>query len=195
MAGVVAKLGVHMGNKFVGCEEDGGHEAMDLANMCEKTMPFPRTKLRTSELAFKNKFKRWLKARDVEATHALTLPGGKYPHLCTMAPWVRDVCEGKILVVHINRPLEESIQSLIRRSGKKHDHGHLRTLQTKLWNDKHAFLQTNGVKHVTVEYDDLLRQPLKEVERVAAFLRPLEPTMNQIREAVKYVKPEKRHVK
>jgi len=193
MAGIVHSLGVHMGNKFTGCEADGGYEAQDLARMCEKYMPFPGVSVKLSAREIRSRLNNWIHARQVEAEQQKTVAGGKYPNLCTMGEHLRHVVGDQLYVVNISRPLEESIQSLIKRSGRRHRHESLKKLQRLLMNKKIAFLKT--ARHVvTVEYDDLLKYTEREVRRIAEFL-PIEATEENIQAAIKYVKPEKRRVK
>ena len=45
LAGVLHKLGVHLGNQLGGYEPTGGFEAITLAHLCERAYPFPSTVL------------------------------------------------------------------------------------------------------------------------------------------------------
>ncbi len=39
---ILHHLGVHMGNQLGGYESTGGGEAIGLAKLCERAMPFPK---------------------------------------------------------------------------------------------------------------------------------------------------------
>ena len=47
-----------------------------------------------------------------------TIAGGKYPHLCAMGEDLIEMLGKDLREIHIDRPLEESIESMKRRSAK-----------------------------------------------------------------------------
>ena len=148
-------------------------------------------------MAFADSIKRWAYARDAEAARKNTIAGGKYPHLCTYADELYEaVGVDHLKIVHIDRPLAQSEESLIRREGSRHPHKQLRLLQRKLWKDKLAFLRRrSSLPILTIGYDDLLRDPTKEVSRLVEFLLPFEPDTSAIEAAIASVDPSKRHIK
>ena len=77
-AGILANLGIYMGEKFAGCEPDGGYEAVTLARLCEQYMPFPTIKPRTFPQNGMKRFIQGLKSRS-------SVSAMKYPHLCMIA--------------------------------------------------------------------------------------------------------------
>jgi sulfotransferase family protein len=101
--------------------------------------------------------------------------GGKYPHLCMLIDLLLEL-EPERRFIHIDRPIEESIQSLVDRSAKAH--GWLRAtpeqfeqLQRSLWEAKTTGLATAPLDHVlTLQYNDLLADPAGEVGHIASFL-------------------------
>ncbi len=194
LAGVLARLGVHMGTKFTGCEPDGGHEAHDLARMCEQALPFPGTRFAWSEPRIKDRLESIVKARWREEPNRLA--GGKYPHLCALAPLLYEILGERLIVVHASRPLDESIASLVRRDGKRRQPTKLEACQRWLWDRKQEFLGRPGLKvAATVEYTDLLADPAGVIRSLAESLPfPTPPTAEQIEEAIAYVRPELRHV-
>ena len=115
---------------------------------------------------------RWIRNRQREATQRGTIAGGKYPHLCVMGEELTAICGDGLRVIHINRPLEESIESLKRRS--RLANGWLRitdeqaeAVQRWLWAGKEAFLKEVAETSLwgcplTIEYDDLLQDPEKQ---------------------------------
>jgi len=198
LAGVLAKLGVHMGVKFVGCEPDGGHEAHDLARMCEQALPFPGTRIVWSEARIKDRLESIIKTRWREADgRGARLAGGKYPHLCAMGKQLTEILGERLVVIHAERPLEESIASLIRRDGKRRQPAKLEACQRWLWDRKQEFLATPELNLHTVEYDRLVADPLGVVTELAAFLSAETGeriSLDQIQEAAQYVRPEMRHI-
>jgi hypothetical protein len=93
-------------------------------------------------------------------------------------------------VIHINRPLDESIASLKKRSAKSNDWLRINderaeAVQRWLWDRKTEFI--GEVEHLTVEFDDLLSDPAAQVERVIEFLG-LEPTDEQRAAAIAHVR-------
>jgi hypothetical protein len=194
VAGVVNRLGVHLGNHFVGCEPNGGYEAEGLARICEVYAPFPETQPQLDSVTVANRLMRWLRNRDREARLCGKIAGGKYPHLCLLGQQLIDICQDALYVVHCDRPLEESIASLIRREDGKHRSETLKALQRQLWEHKQCFLQTPGLRVHTVDYHALQNDPAGEVQKLAEFL-PIETTEEQRQAAAAYVQPDLCHVR
>jgi GR25 family glycosyltransferase involved in LPS biosynthesis len=195
-AGVMHHLGVHMGNQlggYYGNDPDRtcGFEASGLARICEWAIPFPATELAHPPESIQQRLSRWIHDRRGEAFERSTLAGGKYPQLCRLGQPLKEICGGDLKIVHIDRPLDESISSLIRRSGRKFDADLLATHQRWLWAGKTELLA--AVPHLTVKYADLLSDPSAEIARIVEYL-DIEPTPVQVAKAMQYVRPEMRHV-
>lgn len=191
VAGVCHHLGVFMGNQLGGYEESGGFEARGLAKICESIMRFPSVEPDRSKSLFK--LRRWINQRRIDAKRLGTMPGGKYPHLCAFGTELRQISGLKVL--HISRPLEDSVHSLKTRSHRHNDwlgvsDEECDILQRYLWRQKQwVYL----VDHLTVEYYDLLRDTEEQVRRIVKWL-PISPTEEQIERAIEHVRPEfKRH--
>ena len=179
-AGILHRLGVHMGNRLIGYENRGGRgtggfESHGLAMICEQAFPFPSTKRAVPIEVTRERLRGWIDARQREAAHRGTIMGGKYPHLCFMIDLLLDL-EPESRFIHIDRPIEESIRSLIDRSAKAR--GWLRAtpeqcerLQQALWHAKtKALAKVPSDRLLTVRYHDLLVAPDGEVERITEFL-------------------------
>jgi hypothetical protein len=98
-------------------------------------------------------------------------------------------------VIHIDRPLETSIRSLLARSRACRASLHTsdeeaEKVQRWLWEQKQQFLAR--VEHLTVEFDRLLAEPAQQIQRVVEYLR-LTPTSAQLERAVAHVRPELCH--
>ena len=191
LAGVLAKLGVHFGHKFVGCEPDGGHESADVARFCEHAMRYPGTRLAWSWDRIARTLLGLIGARRSEAPGRAV--GIKYPHLCALARPLVEAMADRILIVHASRPLDESIASLIRRDGKRKPHEQLASVQRWLWDRKAELLATPGLRVLTVEYDDLIHDTAGQVSQLVEFLG-VDPPAAAIAEAVGYVDPGRRHI-
>ena len=101
--------------------------------------------------------------------------GGKYPHLCFLIDLLLEL-EPESRFIHIDRPAEESIRSLVDRSAKAR--GWLRAtpeqckrLQRGLWEAKEEGLRKIlPDKVLRVQYRALPADPAGNVERIAEFL-------------------------
>jgi len=190
LAGVLHKLGVHMGNQLGGYEPRGGFEAIALAHLCERAYPFPSTELAVPREQLVRELRSFIDEKRREAFFKNTIAGGKYPHLCAMGDELREVCGPRNLrVIHINRPLAESLASLKKRSAK--ESGWLRitddqaeAVQRWLWERKSALLAE--VEHLAVVYEDLRFDPTGQVERIIDYLN-ITPSDTQIAAAVGHV--------
>jgi len=65
----------------------------------------------------RRRLREWIDARQREAAWRGTIMGGKYPHLCLMIDLLLEL-EPESRFIHIDRPIEESIRSLVDRSAK-----------------------------------------------------------------------------
>ncbi|MCL4742288.1 MAG: sulfotransferase [Phycisphaerales bacterium] len=180
-AGILHRLGVHMGNRLIGYENRGGRgtggfEAHGLAMICEQAYPFPSIERAVPVETTRRRLREWIDARQREAAWRGTIMGGKYPHLCFMIDLLLEL-EPESRFIHIDRPIEESIRSLVDRSAQAR--GWLRAkpeqcerLQRALHHSKaEQFAHVPHAQLLTVRYEDLVRGATHEVERVASWLR------------------------
>jgi hypothetical protein len=197
-AGILHRLGVHMGNRLIGYENRGGRgtggfEAHGLAMICEQAYPFPSIERAVPIDTTRRRLREWIDARQREAAWRGTIMGGKYPHLCFMIDLLLEF-EPESRFIHIDRPMEESIRSLVDRSAKAR--GWLRAtpeqcerLQRALWEAK-----TEGLARVptnrkfTIEYGRLTDDPESVVTSLAASLG-LAVATRQLAAAAELVRP------
>lgn len=197
-AGVLHRLGVHMGNRLIGYENrgTGGFEAHGLATICEQAYSFPSIEPKVDRETTKQQLRTWLDARMGEATHRGTIAGGKYPHLCFLIEMLLEL-EPASRFIHIDRPIEESIRSLTDRSAKATAWLHAtpeqcKRLQRTLDNAKSTGLQQVTPDRVlTIQYHNLLAHPAHEVDRVIDYL-DLTVRPKQRRHAIALVEPERK---
>jgi len=211
-AGILHRLGVHLGNRLGGYENrgTGGFEARGLATICEQAYPFPSTEPKADPAVTKRLLRQWLRARMREAGHRGTTAGGKYPHLCFMMDMLLELAPDSRFI-NIDRPIDESIRSLTDRSAKAK--GWLRAsperceaLQRALDAAKRAGLEriaalaetargagNPGPSVLTIHYHDLLANPTPEIDRIIEYLG-LAVRPEQRQAAITLVEPQrKRH--
>lgn len=197
LAGVLYHLGVDLGDRLTGYygndpNKSCGFEAEGLARICEQCIPFPTTKHAVKRQVLWNKLRVWINGRRKKGL-ALGVPvGGKYPMLCRCGAQLMNICQDKLILVHIDRPLEDSIVSLIKREGHRHPPELLRAHQQWLHEGKEWLLKEHG-KHITIAYDELVRNPAPQVQRLIGYLN-LSPSQEQLNKALQYPDPSKKHV-
>lgn len=191
LAGVLHKLGVHMGDRLGGFEKTGGFEAVGLSRLCEKAYPFPDTELKIEPGWLRYQLSGHIRHVQRSAKAKGLIAGGKYPHLCAMGEDLQAVCGQGLKVIHIDRPLDESIASLITRSKKST--GWLRanpkqaeTVQRWLWESKGQFLKK--CPHLHIDYDQLLEDPSGVIQRIIEYLG-ISPSQRQRTAAIEHIRP------
>jgi hypothetical protein len=189
VAGVLHHLGIFMGRRLGGYEASGGFEDPALAAICERAFPFPTTSARVAEREIAEALKAHVNELISLASRMRRPAGGKYPHLAAMGPQLRGAAGDRLRVLNVERPLEDSIASLVKRSNDSQ--GWLRIsreeaarVQHWLWDHKRRFLREVG--HHTVHYYDLVAEPRAEIARIAEWLR-LSPHPDQLAAAEAHV--------
>lgn len=168
------KLGVSMGDRLSGYEavHGGGGEAVGLARICESAARFPAVGIRNKD-AISARLREWIRGRWRRGPQFV---GGKYPHLCAMGDILAGICKSRLMVVNCDRPLEDSIESLKRRSRSARgwlaaSDEQCESVQSWLWKEKHAFIESLPEDRVlNVNYDELRANPEKVADDMAAFV-------------------------
>lgn len=190
LAGVLNHLGVFMGSRFIrGPWSSGSFEAAGLVRVCEAAMPFPTTNIVMPGDKIRRKLLEWTRRNSAVAAKNKTVAGGKYPTLCAIAKYLDEAMGHNIRYVNASRPLEESVESLARRTKKPRQV--VEDLQTFLWNEKNALLADKP--HLDVEYERMVEDPRGVVDEIVAYLG-ISPTESQVAAAVSHVRKEERHV-
>lgn len=187
---ILHKLGVSMGDQLTGYEGNhgGGGEAVGLQHICERYARFPATEMLAPESA-RGQLKQWIEGR--MRRHAVS--GGKYPHLCAMIPAIREAAGDRLRVVHCDRPLEDSIESLKRRSRKCKgwlavSDEQCEAVQQWLWEEKTKQLSRLPGKNILdVDFDRLMNETESVVDEIIDFLG-LSPTEEQRLDAVNHIR-------
>jgi hypothetical protein len=200
LAGVCYHLGCHMGARLTGYygsdpQRSCGFENAKLARLCEAAIPFPATQRAQTPAVITTNLRTWMERLAAEAQHMHAMPAFKYPLLCELGDALIAAAgpAGSLLVVHADRPLEQSIASLVRRCPHRNAE-QLAAHQRWLYRGKQAFLAeipTEAKLHVS--YDELLSNPRRIAQTISDFAG-LQATDDQIARAAAYVDPSKRHV-
>lgn len=201
LAGCLYHLGLYFGRResFAGYHGDlRGCEPRDLMRHCEKMLPFPSAQEQLRQQDFQQRMTRFVNTKQREAKRQGKLAAAKYPQLCALLKHVLPVFtmpSEQVRIVHIDRPLDDSIASITRREPKRKPQ-RLREHCRLLADQKQRLLSECREKEIpicNIQYYDLLSNPGETLNTVCEFLK-LKPSVDQIRQAVEFVKPEKRHV-
>lgn len=168
-AGMLHKLGVSMGDLFAKAAHDdkgGGFEALNLARLCERIMPFPSIVPKEDP---RPAILKWMRSRGKRPG----MLGMKYPHL---GLWVDSLPD--IPRIICDRDLGESINSLIKRFPNKAPA--CVVVQEAIWN---KLQQTNGLR---LNWSETLSDPKGAVQKMVDYL-DLSPTEQQLQAAIDHV--------
>jgi hypothetical protein len=200
LAWILQRLGVHMGNKL-----NGNCEASGLQRLCEALYPFGKTTPVGNMEVARTALATFVRDRTVEAARMRTLPGGKYPHLCAMRDLLLPACKWGLRIIHIDRPYEDSVASLVTRVREDRAKGikwlgipdeQAREVQKWLHDHKSEYFDGKiPAEHILhVDYYETMKQPQKVIEKVVQFLK-LKPTPVQLMAAAQAVQPKRlRHL-
>jgi hypothetical protein len=182
-----------MGYWGKGSQAKGG-EHKHLAALLEKAIPFRATAHAKPRRWIWRHLKQFIEARQAEAKTRDTLAAIKYPMLCQAGRQLRSICGDGLRVIVCDRPIEESIESLIRRTKATEPGGDvLAAHQRWLAQGRDAFVAEIPDQVLRVEYSELLADPADQLRRIMAWLGR-EPTDDQIAAGAASVDPAKRHV-
>lgn len=202
LAGVLAKLGLHMGNSFSGQYGSNpnsqdklcGFEPVGLVQLLEDAFPYPATDIKfKSEGAvdkWEQKLKKWIEEKKVEALDLGTIAGAKYPTLCFIGPQLLKVCGSNLKPIYIDRDLVKSNKSLVARDSNRLTPNTIIRCQAFLQKGKEWLRER--VEGLTIDYEKLLTSPQIEIRRIIDYLE-IKPTSKQIAEAIAWVEPKHNH--
>lgn len=196
LAGVCYHMGLHLGNKLTGFygndpNKSCGFEAVTLAKVCEEACPFPNTSLKWAESKLKVRLNGFITQKRKEAAKTKRAAGMKYPQLCAMGNILQEILGDQLRVITSDRPLEESIESIIRRCPRL-DPAKLEAHQRWLWKEKEGLISRLPSDMVLrVPYDQLLAEPQTWARLICDFAGLQQ---DRIPRAISYVEPSKRHV-
>lgn len=194
---ILHKLGVSMGDKLQGYEgrNGGGGEAVGLTRICERASPFPHPGVKHPG-RLERTLREWLNGRRRRSGNVTI--GCKYPTLCAAGEILKDTLGDQLRVVHCDRPLEDSVESLQRRhhnargAWSRIPDEDLERVQQWLWGRKQEFLADIPEDRVhTVKFNDLHDDTAGVVDGLISFLN-LAPTPQQRQAAIDHIRETRR---
>jgi hypothetical protein len=195
LAMVLHHLGVYMGDSFAYRPTSG--EAVGIAAICENAMVRFGNRIAISQDQLVDQLEHWITSHKLEAVASGKIAGCKYPTLCIMGPYLNSICGGKLQVLHISRPIEESIESLSKRPDvlqEEIDMTQIETHQRWLAKEKFDFLNSLAPSQILeVEFAKFISDTRSEIERITEFL-PISPSAGQIFNAYQSVDPNLKHI-
>lgn len=199
LAGVLHHLGFHLGNSLVGYygkdpDKLCGFEAQGLASLCEAAIPFPTTQPKWKRQRMFHSLKTFINEKRREAHGKETIAAIKYPQLCRFGNQLMNICGQNLRVLFIDRPLEKSIKSMVKRCPDKDPEAiaaHMRWLEAGK-----EFIRTelDPKLHHSVEFSQLCEDPETVIRGVVDFL-DVAPEDEAFKKAVEYVQPKEVHIK
>ena len=186
VAGMLHNLGVSMGHQFLPPNKNnprGFFEAVALRSLCHRSYAEPRMTPKTNEERRVAGLRRWARWR-----HGKII-GAKHPTLSMMVP---DMVKAwpNLRVVAVERPVEESIQSIVARGWWKRPMAE--SVLPKMIATRDSDLERLGVKTLRLSYHNVITNPTSAVEQLIAFCE-IKPTDAQRKAAIAFVKPDLQH--
>lgn len=206
LAGLLHHLGLYLGDNLTGYygndpNRNCGFEAAGLMRICEQVIPFPSTDYALKRNKIWNKLRVFLNQKRRIAYGKDTIAAGKYPQLCQLGRQLINICEKNLYVVASDRPVEDSIESIIRRCPDKIPEeleAHQRwLLEGKEW----LISQIPSERILRVDYYKMLEDTNFVIEEVKKLLNGLEAPFllrdSEEKEQLirRWVDKEKQHVK
>jgi hypothetical protein len=138
--------------------------------------------------------KAFIEARQRESASRGMLPAIKYPQLCQAGRQLRSICGDGLRIIIADRPIQESIDSLIRRTNATGLAAEaIAAHQRWLAQGRDALAAEIPDQVYRVAYDDLLTDPAGQLAQLTAWIG-LQPTADQLATAAGAIDPSKRHV-
>lgn len=175
VAGILYRLGLHFGDRFTGeygydAVEGLGFEEADLVNICNRVAPYPSTNYRQTHSRICLELQRWINQKRFEAAPRNTFPAGKHPLLCRLGDDLISVCDERFRVIALDCPVEDSIESLVRRFPEE-DPDTIARHQRWLHEGKCNLLaRLPEARQLTVHHAALLENPKEQVRCIADFV-------------------------
>ena len=194
LAGVLYHLGVHLGNNLVGFHGNppiNGGEAVFLHKLFEKSYPVPSIESHIPTNVLHNKIRNFITEKQIEAQIKGTVAAGKYPQLAFVVDYIEQFLGKDHRAIWIQRPIEESIQSLQKRFPNI-EKNEIAEHQKLIYDLCERITQQMGARAYIITYDQLLNDTANVVDKISAFMG-LNPTAEQKEIATQYIIPSKKH--
>ncbi len=197
LAGVLHRLGIYFGEDCGGyygnaLDSSCGFESQRLADILERTIPFPGTKMNGCRGGLCCELHVLIDRLRSEAASQGKTAAIKYPLLCRAGRSLVRAAEKNLRVIHIDRPLDDSIRSLQAREASRFPAETIAQHQRWLHAGKSHLLR-RVQDQLTIPYYQLLDNPLEQIGRIADFLQ-LTPSAAEMDFSAAYVDPSRRSV-
>lgn len=187
VAGILNRLGLHFGDRFTGeYRYDAlgglGFEEADLVNICNRVAPFPSTNYRQTHSRICVELERWINQKRFEADRKVTLAAAKHPLLCRLGDHLISVCGDRLRVISVDRPVDESIDSLVRQRPEENPDMIARHQHWLHEGKCNLLARLPEEQQLMVHHPALLDKPEEQMRRIAAFItsRPANPQLVQV---------------
>ena len=194
VAGLLHRLGVHMGNRFSPprpSNPKGFYEASHLKRLCIRSYKEPWLREQNSYQERVTALRVWGNARRDECQPD-QIAGGKHPTLCMMVPELVESW-GDVRFVVVERPVEESIASLLKRGWGWPAAAVRKVLPMMIAARERGLAAVDDDRIFRLRYHELLTDPVSVVDQLTAWLE-IEPTPEQLTEAIDFIDPALRTV-
>lgn len=198
VAGVLHHLGVNMGDRFSGVygndpEGSCSFEAIQLAWICEQSLPLGATEIQTPVSLLEDRLSRWIAERKKKWEQGSPAIGGKYPQLCAFTKILERICGESLYAVFVDRPLEYSLKSIVSRPDVRTDRAAVIEHMKWLHHEKEQFRRRlPSSRAITIEYELLIQEPRREIRRLIDFVGMDVEDMS-VEKALRHVRPTMKH--
>lgn len=197
VARVLDRLGLYFGDDGIGSyvndqEDQGGCESAQLVSLLERFLPFPSTKSPQNSRELDEKLHVFMNRLRAKAATHKKMPAMTSPLLCQAADSLLQLPMRHLRLIHVERPLDDSIRSLQAREVACFDAEWIEDHQRWLYQGKCDLLKRVG-EVLTIPYYSLLNSPDKEIRRIAEFLK-IHPSNEQLLAAAAVANPSMRSV-
>jgi len=190
IAGVLHNLGINMGDDLLPASSSNpkGHfEDRELYELHEYLIGNWKQPLFSAETIYLRKYRDLIAKR----IQKYTIWGVKDPRLCYLFPilyYLIKELDGEALVVNVQRPIEASVFSLMKRDKVSIEEAYRITLAYRLQLDQ----SLSSIYRLDLEYNNLVDNPILEIKRLVSFLG-YSPSRKQIQAAEEFVDRKLRH--
>jgi GR25 family glycosyltransferase involved in LPS biosynthesis len=171
-----------------------GGEHRELAAILEKALPFGAVKRVKPRRWLWHRLRKFISDLQSAALHRGTIAAAKYPQLCQTGRQLQNLCGERLRVIVCDRPIEESIASIHRRTcADDATRDKLTAHQRWLAAGRDAIADAIPGQTRRVSYSALLADPAGQLHALSDWLG-LQPTNDQYAAAECSILPKLRHV-
>ena len=185
---------VYMGKTLVGYYgttpgKDCGYEALGMARILQSANKGWDAQMSRKRELLWHQVKQWIDQKKGEAARQGMIAAVKHPLLCGVPDQLTN-SKSKLKLVISERPIEDSIKSIVKRQPNVDP---VLLDRHQRWLQQGKELLKSRHDHVSVDYYDLLEDPIKSLEPVFEFL-DLEVAKDVLNKIKTHVQKKMRHV-